>query len=130
MPPTNKVFNRTKRLSNGRQPRCRSKCVPPTSTQMTSLSFAPKQAFLCWNFKCGKSSGGATKAIVGEADARVFSGSDSAGHTQPVINGFAWNLSGKNYLAAINISHPPKSSDFEILNQGIQEQPHHFMLVD
>jgi hypothetical protein len=37
-----KFLTAQKDLLYGRQPRCRSKCVPPTFTQTTSLSFAPK----------------------------------------------------------------------------------------
>ena len=74
-----KFLTAQKDLVYGRQSRCRSKCVPPTSTQMTfprgvRCHLPLKKAFLCWNFKCGKSSGGATKAVVGEADACDFSG--------------------------------------------------------
>ena len=73
-----KFLTAQKDLVYGRQSRCRSKSVPPTSTQMSSphgvrCHFPLKQAFFCWNFKCGKSSGGATKAVVGEADACDFS---------------------------------------------------------
>jgi hypothetical protein len=41
----------------------------------------------------------------------------------PVLNGVAWNLSGRNHLAAFNTPHPTKSSDFEILNQGTRTAP-------
>jgi hypothetical protein len=52
---------------------------------------------------------------------------DSKLPSQPVLNGVAWNLSARNDLAAFNTSHPPKSSDFEILNKK-PEHTHHLCM--
>jgi hypothetical protein len=57
-----KFLTAQKDLVYGRQPRCRSKCVPPTSTQMASMPFAPKISLFMLKLYMRKGSGGATKA--------------------------------------------------------------------
>jgi hypothetical protein len=80
MPLTAKVFNRTKRLILGSFQMCPSNFHSNAFPARRPLSFAPKTSFFVLKLQMRKNSGVATKAVVGEADACDFSGSDPAGH--------------------------------------------------
>jgi hypothetical protein len=49
--------------------------------------------------------------------------------SQTALNGVAWNLSGRNYLAAFNTSRSPKAQISKFYTKKL-EHTHHFMLFD
>ena len=49
--------------------------------------------------------------------------------SQPVVNGVACNLSGRNYLAALSTSRPQKAQISKFKTKGT-EHTHHFIFVD